>query len=458
MRKYKKLFRYLFTKYANSCYSKKIIEFDALKEKFELITIAEVTKMLNDNNIKSNMLSREALATIMRLINVKTQRNDISTMTYDGFQECFMQLSIYIYSKPPIVLSHLPLVESVKALVLNFQEATSSRGESTILYTEPDATSLGDQDLLKELNKIVKTNADYPVPEGYRKVTDREISFVHQIQGKVSAYVKESMRISVEIIDALMESMFPGSHILESSVRYHIKTKVYPDIVKPQKQLMPVKYMDKIEKKTKDKSPELKRQSESFSLVHIKKIDEVRKKLPISMKMEIAKLPKDLRFYGQDVGEILEEILEAVEEGRTELVKKKGNRIINPVVKSKIEFEEELRKIRSEKEAKRKSRHQMLKQKLDKIAKETQADEQKKKTEEEIEAVKLKEKQEKIKEDKKKEREELKRRIKEIKEKKEAEAKKNEEDSKKRQRRGRKKGQIQGGIFQKKERGNSKRK
>ena len=433
MKKYKKLFRYLFSKYANSCYSKRINVFDDLREKSELITIAEITKMLNDNNVNSHMLARESLATIMRLINVKTQRNDLTTMTYEGFQECIMQVAIYIYSKPPVVLSHLPLVESVKAFVKHFQEATAYKGESVILYTDPNTTAMGDKDLLKELNKIVRVDSNYPVPEGYRKITEKEINFAYELKGKASSFVKESMKISVEILDELIEFSFSGSHILESAVEYETNLKVYPDIVKPIKQQIPVRYMEKIEKRIKSIEPNLKKQSESFSLPKIKKFEEPRRKLPVGTKMVIANLPKELRIFGTDVGEVIEEILDAVEEGKTELVKKKGNRIINQAVKSKQELEEELRQAEIEKEGKRKSRHQLLKQKLDELAKKKQVEDASKRKEEEVKKAKEKEAHLKEMEEKKIERDELKKKIKGAKEKKEADRKIAEEDAKKKQ-------------------------
>lgn len=434
MRKYKKLFRYLYNKYANTCYSKKIKEFDSLKDKYELITIAEIIKMLKDNKIKSSLISRDELASIMRLINLKAQRKDVLTMNYEGFQECFMQVAVCIYSKPSVSLSHLPLVDSVKALIKHFENATANRGESVVLYKDPDASALGDQELLNELNRIVKTNPDYPVPEGYRKFADKEIHFVYKIATQVTEMVPESLILCFEVLDSVINSIFVGSHSMESIVQYEIKTKVFPDIVKPHKQLMPVKYMEAIEKtKIKPKMPEKNRLNESLIVATKKKLEEPKKKLGLAIKIAIANLPKELRHNGQEVGEVLEEILESVAEGRNEINKGKNNRLINKALKDKQEFEEGLKKAEKEKEEKRKNRHMQLKQKIEGIKKKEQDESESKKKAEEEYLKKQKEKIEKEKVDRKKEYEELRKKIVEKREKKEEEKFKSMEEENKKQ-------------------------
>ncbi len=430
MRKYKKLFRYLFSKYANTCYSKKIQEFDALKEKAEVITIAEVTKMLKDHKVESQMLSREELATLLRLINVRSQRNDLSSLAYEGFQELFMQMAFAIFSRPPMVLSHLPLVESVQALVEHFAAAAEERGETTVLYKDPDTTALGDKDLLRELNKMVKENPDCPVPEGYRKVVDKKVRFDYLIKPSLIKCIPEATRICAELIEEVLGSAVAGTHILESVVKYETHTKVYPDIVKPQKQLLPTRYMDAVEKKTKTRDAEPKGDS---AVVPMKpRIEESLRKLPTNMKLAVAQLPKELRDIGKEAASVLDEIIEAVEEGHSELVKKKGSRIVNRALKDKTELDEESKKADREKELKRKERHKQLKSQIaDKKKKEAEGAEAHKKEEDESKA-REKERLEKEREDKKKERDEVKKKLQEMRGKKEEEKKKAQDEEQQR--------------------------
>lgn len=54
------------------------------------------------------------------------------------------------------------------------EKATKAKGQSTILYEDPDHTTIGDQEILKELNRKVRENPDYILPEGYYKVQEKE--------------------------------------------------------------------------------------------------------------------------------------------------------------------------------------------------------------------------------------------------------------------------------------------
>ena len=43
-----------------------------------------------------------------------------------------------------------------------------------MLYEDPDITTIGDRELLKEMNKQVNEKADFILPEGYYKVIEKE--------------------------------------------------------------------------------------------------------------------------------------------------------------------------------------------------------------------------------------------------------------------------------------------
>jgi hypothetical protein len=63
-----------------------------------------------------------------------------------------LQLAFFCFSRPPRDLSHLPPVETLRALVNHFEKACRSRGLSTVLYEDPDITGVGDKQLIKALN------------------------------------------------------------------------------------------------------------------------------------------------------------------------------------------------------------------------------------------------------------------------------------------------------------------
>ena len=55
-----------------------------------------------------------------------------------------MQLGFFCFSKPPKDLSHMPAIESLRALVSQFEQAARSKGQSTLLFEDPDASGMGD--------------------------------------------------------------------------------------------------------------------------------------------------------------------------------------------------------------------------------------------------------------------------------------------------------------------------
>lgn len=81
------------------------------------------------------------------------------------------QLSYLACSKN---LSHLSLPDMIMQLLFHFEKVTKAKNQSTILYEDPDTTTIGDMEMLKEMNRRVKDNPDYILPEGYYKMVDKE--------------------------------------------------------------------------------------------------------------------------------------------------------------------------------------------------------------------------------------------------------------------------------------------
>jgi hypothetical protein len=59
------------------------------------------------------------------------------------------------FSRAPIDKSNFPPVESLNALLTQFEQATRDRGKSTALYEDPDASSMNDKELIDALDKKV---------------------------------------------------------------------------------------------------------------------------------------------------------------------------------------------------------------------------------------------------------------------------------------------------------------
>ena len=253
MKKYAKLWRYLFSRYANSGHSTKHPRnFNELKEKTDTINIAELAKMLKDHDVNKHMFSKEDLAQLVRLVNFNIiKRHDLTAIDYNGFQTFIMQFAYVMYQRLPVLkhkyalkgpsmveknhmipdidVAELPPVESIKALKTHFEKATKARGHTTILYDDPDSTSIGDPKLLKALNKKLEENPEYPVPEGFSKVVEKDLVYRYEVPEFLP--MPENQRFCVEFLDELVHEII-GVHFLEPLVTYEESTKVRPRIRK----------------------------------------------------------------------------------------------------------------------------------------------------------------------------------------------------------------------------------
>lgn len=318
--------------------------------------------MLSDHAISTIMITRETLASLFRLINVKQKRNDLTTLTYDGFIECFMQISFKVYSG----LSQLPLIDPIKELLKKFKEEDTAKGEITTLYTGQETASLltVERELLKELNKKIEQNPATPLPEGYKKIIEKEINFGYALK----ANNLEGMKICFEILDDIFNKQF-GTHFIEPIVTFEQKTKVIS------------------KKETKEQKINTISSKDS-------------RKISLKMKVLVAQLPFNLKSVGTTVAAIVEDIITAVEEGKSSIP---SDTIINPINAKRQQLIDESKKTQEEREKKRKAHHDTLKKQLETIRKTDAENKAKKKAEEEENQKKKEEKEKQMKEQRKKE-------------------------------------------------------
>lgn len=419
MKKNRKLFRHLFNKYLGTCYAKKQKEFDSVKSRSEVLAIAEFRKMLNDHNIDSSLVNREELITLFRLINVKSNKSDIQTLTFEGFCECFMQLAIHLYHKTLQSASCVPLVESINSLLKMFEKAAEKRGENITIYTNPEAAALfgEDQELLKELNAMIEKSPNYPLPEGYKKVQNKEFKYVHSLLDKTFVK-KDALKMSAEILDDILNKAI-GIHFIEPRATFEFKTKVIPDPLKARNSMIvpnpTTKYTEKRRTQTKSVRLEKLDSSADDQFALRKPMDSIHilpkpPKVSVGTRLIVASMPKEIRSIGLEVGGVMEEIIKAVEEHRTNLLPK-GQEIVNKARLAREEQIAELARLEKEREEKRLARQKKLKQEIEE--KKAKKDVPEVKTEPPVEK--------KTKEQKEKELEELRKKIEEKKKKKEEE-------------------------------------
>ena len=137
------------------------------------------------------------------------------------------QIAFLSFSRSPKDLSFMPLVESLQTLILVLRDAAQAKGLSIILYEDPDLTyQTGDDlQLIKALNEKLKKDPNYPIPEGYIKVTEKTPVYEYKVPKCISEKLPESKIISIELLDDLIGSTL-GFHFLEPLVSFEDFPKV----------------------------------------------------------------------------------------------------------------------------------------------------------------------------------------------------------------------------------------
>lgn len=80
-------------------------DFDDLGLRREQINLPEAIKMLKDHDTYPQLVSKDEMQQIFRLINLTTSGIDATTITmidYQQFLTFIPQLALYIFSRPPI--------------------------------------------------------------------------------------------------------------------------------------------------------------------------------------------------------------------------------------------------------------------------------------------------------------------------------------------------------------------
>lgn len=188
-------------------------------------------------------------------------------------------------------MSSFPPAEQLRGMISHFEKAIRSRGQSTVLFEDPDITSIGDRDLIKALNEKLANDPTYPIPEGYFKQTERIPLYSYVLPESVREQLPESKSDSIEILDEILNSLF-GIHFLEPTVVYEEKLKVRPvvrNMFKPQAEAL--NYMKKVEKKIKPVDSTLNPNASISALERMRLNQEIKPILGTELKIEVAQWP-----------------------------------------------------------------------------------------------------------------------------------------------------------------------
>ena len=285
---------------------------------------------------------------------------------------------------------------------------------------------------MAELNRRLAIDPHYQLPDGFSKVTEKEITNVYTIPSYFP--IAESTRVSVEVLDGLLNSLF-GIHILEpmSQVKETVharalvlkqmaRDKVMGEIatqtnknaisglvIKPR-----TNRMDKGGSSSVDtglasaKKAGIPRDSSRAEMAPVKPSplpQIIAPKLPlgVNLKLEVTKQPAGQRATALEAAYAIEEILSAVEQGLPSIPRlgaPNQKRPQNKVVEERMKKVEDEEKQRQTERQKLELRKRLLKEQLEKMKEE-------KKEKDKLDEVKKKEKEAKAEERKKKAQEKL---------------------------------------------------
>lgn len=111
-----------------------------------------------------------------------------------------------------------------KRLMISVKHFAGTNSSITGANMNPD-----EQSMLALLNQKVADNPDYPIPDGYRKVSEVVIEDSYHVPEALD--LPESQKIALEILDSIFNNAL-GIHVLDSVPVTHTVDKVVIDTKK----------------------------------------------------------------------------------------------------------------------------------------------------------------------------------------------------------------------------------
>ena len=400
--KYRKLWRYLFGKYANSQYSVAkqagAGNFEQIQGKKQTISTGELLRMLKEHELLYSHVSREEVTTLVRLLNVQQRRAELTTLAAESFEPFVLQTAVLAFSRPPLDLSGLPPLAQVQALVTHLAKVAKQNKFATFLYEDPEASALGDSEMLRELNRQVEKDPDAPVPEGYKKVREKQIAYKYALPPLLE--VPAAKRVALELLEELVFGAL-DIHILEPLAEQSEQLKVRPVVKrvkakqalfmeerskpgeKPGSEEQIAAKLEAAQEKAKERKATMMRQ-------------EVRPRLGVLLKLGVARAEAEERAHVQETAEVLEEILAAAEKGLDALPERRkyAGGLDNRVKEQKAATKEAEAEKQREREAKLARRKEEVKAQLEVLKAEKQEKAKEKKEREAAKEARRKERKE----------------------------------------------------------------
>ena len=135
----------------------------------------------------------------------------------------------------------------MEALIEVFKNTLREKNANVYLFENPDASALGDNEVQMELNRLLREDPDYEVPQEYVKKLEKQVHFVHRLPETL--LVDEPYKVSYETFADIVFDIL-DIHLIEPLSEVYLTAKAVPRVrEKPKSRVMDVdSYMKKLER------------------------------------------------------------------------------------------------------------------------------------------------------------------------------------------------------------------
>jgi hypothetical protein len=186
----------------------------------------EVVKLLREQSVSNSLITTEE---VRKIIAWMLQRLKLKVVEFENFPLLLFYISQFIYTRSPFSYNHFPSAVCLLALMDQFMKSPSKVVPGSY-YKEFDY-GVGDREIIQTLNKRLLNEPNIEMPEGYRKVQEKDLKVEFKIPKQIN--IKKSVKVALELLDSLLFQSFQV-HLLSPVVTVVTVTTVKGFLNRPQ--------------------------------------------------------------------------------------------------------------------------------------------------------------------------------------------------------------------------------
>ena len=197
----------------------------------------------------------------------------------------------------------------LEKLFLFLRNVSDAKGESTVLFDEPDTAYFNETEVIREFNRKLEEDPGFILPEGYKKIIDRSMQFEPTISPSLrsGSYLPESYINCYQIVNDIIVSAFGVNSIEPVSIKT-TKAKAKPCVF--------VNIQSKINHPTEEAKAEKPQRFRGLSSQEGKKPSPLplleKKTLSFGMKLGLSYVPYKDKMLGEQVAYVIDDMIKAI--------------------------------------------------------------------------------------------------------------------------------------------------